>query len=204
MKTYYYQKSIILASQSPRRRMLLEQAGIEFQIKPSNTDERLIPFKTPDDFVIQAASQKAKTIAKQYPDAWIIGADTMVILDHHVMGKPLSMDEARSMLTQLAGRVHHVYTGVCIGKEEINQFHTEYVKSEVLFKALSKEEIEWYLHTDEPYDKAGAYAVQGLGSFMVKHIHGSYTNVVGLPVCEVMELLTRLNIIQRKIHINNE
>ncbi|CAN2039672.1 dTTP/UTP pyrophosphatase [Candidatus Magnetomoraceae bacterium gMMP-15] len=187
--------SLILASQSPRRKYLLEQAGLIFSIIPSSIDEGTIPISSPEEYVKAAARAKAKDIALNHPETWIIGADTIVLVDNTILGKPASIDEARAMLKRLGGRIHKVLTGYCISCKNKKKYFVDVIITKVLFKDLSHEEIEWYVHTTEPFDKAGAYAIQGLGSFLVKSIEGSYTNVVGLPVCEVMEILIKEKII---------
>ena len=195
MNKYCNNQSIILASKSPRRAYLLDQAGIQFSVIPSSFDESLVKFTSPEAHVKILAKAKADDLGKQYPEKWIIGADTIVMIDKTMLGKPGSKKQARSMLKLLSGRIHQVYTGYCICCKAKKRFFSETVKTDVLFKKLTKDEIEWYINTDEPFDKAGAYAIQGLGTFLVKSINGSYTNVVGLPVCEVIELLIQEGII---------
>ena len=180
---------LILASQSPRRKKLLEQAGIAFTVIPGNFDEDSIPRDEPKAYAKVLAREKANQIAAQYPDAWIIGADTIVCIDDAVLGKPRSKQNARSMLRRLSGRTHQVVTGYALVHQSQQRLITDAVKTDVRFKALTEAEIEWYIHTSEPFDKAGGYAIQGLGTFLVKAVSGSYTNVVGLPVCEVIALL---------------
>ncbi|MBT3311906.1 MAG: septum formation inhibitor Maf [Desulfobacterales bacterium] len=195
---------IILASQSPRREYLLKQAGLKFSIIPSDVDEDLIPVTIPSDYVKILAEAKARGISGKYPDKWVIGADTIVLINGEILGKPDSVDDARSMLNSLSGKVHHVYTGFAIFCMNKKHFYSEFVKTDVLFKKLSQEEIEWYIHTREPFDKAGAYAIQGLGTFIVKNITGSYTNVVGLPVCEVIEHLIKEKVININEDVDSE
>ncbi len=182
-------RPLILASQSPRRRYLLEQAGLTFTVVPSSVDESGFAPTAPEDYVRRLAAAKAADVAAAHPDAWVIGADTIVLIDGTVLGKPAGRPEARAMLRRLSGRTHQVYTGYSIGCREKDRVVTDAVVTDVTFKTLSGAEIEWYIHTDEPFDKAGAYAIQGLGTFLVRRINGSYTNVVGLPVCEVIEVL---------------
>jgi septum formation protein len=190
---------LILASKSPRRRYLLNQAGLAFEVIPSSVDEKSIAYSTPDRYVRELAECKAMDIAKMYPRSWVIGADTVVFVDDTILGKPKTRDEAQKMLTRLSGKIHQVLTGYCIGCFAENDFFSETIQTDVRFKALSPDEIQWYIHTDEPFDKAGAYAIQGLGTFLVKSISGSYTNVVGLPVCEVIEHLIKKNVIGLEI-----
>lgn len=191
----FMRHKIILASKSPRRRYLLKQAGLDFSVIPSGVDENIISGLSPEAYVKDLAELKARDIAQKYPESWVIGADTIVFIDNTILGKPSGKDEARMMLKKLSGKSHSVLTGFTICSEKNAVYHTDVVKTEVLFKDLSEAEIEWYIHTDEPFDKAGAYAIQGLGTFLVKRINGSYTNVVGLPVCEIIEFLIQQKIV---------
>jgi septum formation protein len=191
-------KPIILASQSPRRKQLLEQAGITFDIVPAHIDETPYLNEPPADSVTLSAQAKADHVSKKYPDHWIIAADTIVVINNTILGKPKSKEHARDMLQTLSGKIHAVYTGYSICCLKQKKTYSGIVKTNVQFKPLHSDEIEWYLQTDEPYDKAGAYAIQGIGAFIVKAIDGSYTNVVGLPVCEVMDVLMKQQIINRK------
>ena len=186
---------LILASQSPRRRYLLEQAGIEFSVIPSSFDENSVKPSSPDVYVRQLAESKARDISEQYAGSWVIGADTIVFIDGNILGKPDSRGEARSMLERLSGKTHQVLTGYCICCHSIGRLFSDVVKTEVRFKKLTAREIDWYINSGEPFDKAGAYGIQGIGTFLVRRINGSYTNVVGLPVCEVMDFLIREKII---------
>jgi septum formation protein len=180
---------LILASKSPRRQYLLKQAGVSFEVIPSNFDEGSVAKMLPEDYVKILAEAKAKDISTRYAESWVIGADTIVQIDGDILGKPASKKEARHMIARLSGQTHQVYTGFAIRCESRGKLFSDTCKTDVRFKTLTKDEIEWYIQTDEPFDKAGAYAIQGLGTFLVKQIHGSYTNVVGLPVCEVIEYL---------------
>ena len=186
---------LILASSSPRRRYLLKQAGLKFSVIPSRFDENSVTLSSPESYVRLLAEGKAKDISMQYPDNWIIGADTIVFIDNSILGKPGSRAEARTMLTRLSGKTHQVITGYCICCKAKDRFFSDSVKTDVHFKKLTEKEINWYINSGEPFDKAGAYAIQGIGTFLVKRINGSYTNVVGLPVCEVLELLISAGII---------
>jgi len=187
---------LILASKSPRRSDLLEQAGLTFSVIPSDFDESTVAMSDPDSYVIALAEYKAIDISEKHPASWVIGADTIVLIDRNILGKPGSKEEARDMLQRLSGKTHQVLTGYCICCKKKNRFFSETIKTDVRFKKLSDAEIEWYIQTEEPFDKAGAYAIQGLGTFLVKRINGSYTNVVGLPVCEVIELLIKEGVIE--------
>lgn len=190
---------LILASKSPRRKYLLEQAGLEFSIIPSEVDEDSIPLSEPFDYVKTLAEIKAEDIAKNHPDNWVLGADTIVLIDGEILGKPRSKDDALKMLQKLNGKTHQVYTGFSLINKNRDRKISNTITTDVLFKELSDHEIEWYINTPEPFDKAGSYAIQGLGTFLVKSIKGSYTNVVGLPVCEVIEALLAENIIGQTI-----
>lgn len=196
MENARIQPPLILASQSPRRRYLLEKAGISVTVIPSSVDESAIQATSPEQMVRLLAEAKAGEIAAAHRNSWVIGADTVVVSDGRVMGKPDSIADARRMLSRLSGQIHTVMTGFCIRCEERNRIHSDTVTTAVEFKQLATEEIEWYIHTGEPFDKAGAYAIQGLGTFLVKSITGSYTNVVGLPVCEVIEFLIHEGIVK--------
>jgi septum formation protein len=190
--------SLILASKSPRRKLLLEQAGLDFSVVVSQFRESSLAWSEPVRYTRDLALAKAGEVAARFPDSWVIGADTIVMAGGDLLEKPVSVDDARRMLTRLSGAVHDVYTGFAVVHQGNNHAHVDSVRSEVEFKPLSAAEIEWYVHTDEPYDKAGAYAIQGLGSFLVRSVKGSYTNVVGLPVCEVVDYLLRHEIIRRR------
>jgi septum formation protein len=182
---------LILASQSPRRKYLLEQAGLIFRVMPSCIDESKRPQSAPDDYVQSLAIAKAEDVARLHPDSWVLGADTIVAVDARMLGKPKSAQEARIMLQRLSGKTHHVFTGFCLCRRRTAHRVADTVRTEVTFKSLTDQEIDWYINTGEPFDKAGAYAIQGLGTFLVRRINGSYTNVVGLPVSEVVEILIR-------------
>ena len=187
---------LILASQSPRRRHLLTKAGLEFSVIPSRFDERRVTLSSPDSYARHQAEHKASDVSVQYPDSWVIGADTIVLIDGAILGKPNSRSEARTMLSSLSGRTHQVLTGYCICCHRTGRLFSDTVRTDVCFKKLTDREIDWYILSEEPFDKAGAYAIQGIGSFLVKRIYGSYTNVVGLPVCEVVDFLINEQVIE--------
>jgi len=182
---------IVLASKSPRRRDLLNQTGLAFSVIPSHIDETTVQMSSPLDLVKTLAEEKAKPISERYEASWVIGADTIVVIDNTILGKPNSAKEARGMLKHLSGRNHRVMTGYAIFCKSRDRYFSETVETKVCFKKLTDSEIEWYIHTREPFDKAGGYAIQGLGMFLVKRINGSYTNVVGLPVCEIIDFLLK-------------
>jgi len=196
MKKTAKNSSLILASKSPRRRSLLEQAGLEFSVIPSNFKENSLSLSSPESYVRRLAEAKAKDISQKYPDSWIIGADTIVFIDNAMLGKPGTRPEAREMLRRLSGKTHQVLTGYCICCQAMDRLFSETIITDVCFKELTKLQIDWYIDSGEPFDKAGAYAIQGIGTFLVKRIHGSYTNVVGLPICEVLEFLLNEGVVE--------
>lgn len=180
-------QTLILASSSPRRKELLANLHLTFEVFSCNVDESFDPVLSPEEIVMELSSRKAKAVSKQNPSSFIIGADTVVVLEGTVLGKPKDNTEAFSMLQSLSGKAHAVYTGVAIiTPEKEIQF---YVKTDVVFWELSDDEIEAYIHTGEPFDKAGAYGIQGFGSMFVKEIHGDYFAVVGLPVSKTIREL---------------
>ena len=185
----------ILASASPRREELLRSAGLKFKILPAHVNEDYIDGETPRQHVRRLSQDKALVLAQKYPDAWVLGADTIVVIDDLILGKPKNKTQARQMLEKLSGREHKVFTGFTLARTASKITKTTVVQSAVKFKPISTEEMEWYISCDEPYDKAGGYAVQGKGACFIKSIRGSYTNVIGLPLCEVLEELKKLNAI---------
>ncbi len=190
------QQHIILASQSPRRRQMLEQMGLKLDIRPADVDESNGKNLLPKEFVEYLSRLKAQAVMDDIPDAWVIGADTIVVADDRILGKPRDNQQAVEMLKFLSGREHFVYTGFTIGNIEKQIITTQTAETRVRFKPLSDSEIQWYARTNEPYDKAGGYGIQGKGGFMVASIEGSYTNVVGLPLCKVIDALVELGVIK--------
>ncbi len=179
--------NVVLASASPRRRELLQKAGVEFTVKVSDAEEHIAPDTPPHEAVMSLARQKAQAVAKVCPDDLVIGADTVVVYDGAILGKPADEADAARMLRMLSGKTHEVFTGVCLicaGKAE-----TFYARTQVTFYPLTQPEIEAYIATGEPMDKAGAYGIQGRGCTLVSGICGDYFNVVGLPVAEVCRRL---------------
>lgn len=184
---------LILASQSPRRRALLERLGLKFTIKTSQLDESAYTAETPEGLVKLLSREKALWVARQEsPDTLVLGADTVVVLNGQALGKPENPAEAEAMLTALSGRTHTVCTGLtlCRGTEIL----TEAEQTQVTFRTLRPEEITAYVRSGEPLDKAGAYGIQGLGSLFVSGIHGDYSNVVGLPLCRLGQMLNHFGI----------
>jgi len=184
--------ALVLASASPRRRELLGQLGILLDVRAPNVDESPLPDESPPDHTVRLARVKAAKIAAQFPNEWVLGADTIVVIDGRILGKPADEDEAFAMLRAICGRWHTVYTGYCLMRHG-GESYTGVVDSEVFIRALSDEQIRAYIATGEPLDKAGAYAIQGIGAALVQQVRGSYTNVVGLPLAEVALLWERIH-----------
>lgn len=170
--------------------------GIEFEVIPAQIEEEAIDGETPKEHVVRLSQAKALEVGRTVKDRWILGADTIVFIDGEVLGKPRTEVEAYVMLKKLSGREHTVMTGFFIYHPERNQTASTVVESQVKIKELSDNEIGGYIKTGEPFDKAGAYAVQGIGMFMIEKVFGSPSNVIGLPVCEVVNALKSLGAIQ--------
>lgn len=188
--------SFILASLSPRRRQLLGSLGLRFTVVPSGVEESRLDGESPRDHVMRLSREKAFHVAGRYPDSWVLGADTIVVVDGTILGKPGDPDEARAMLRRLSGREHMVITGFSIVNRKGGVAHVEAVETSVLFRDLDNEEIEWYIKGDEPYDKAGGYAFQGGAGCFVQSIRGSASNVIGLPLAEVVAAMKRLGVVR--------
>jgi septum formation protein len=186
---------IVLASASPRRSELLESAGVEFSVVPSDIPEEPLPGETPEAHVRRLALEKAREVASSNPGRIFIGADTIVVCDGEIMGKPADEADAVHMLRKLAGKGHQVITGFAIHDRQTGRDVVDAVTTQVFFKPLTDAEIQAYVATGCPMDKAGAYAIQGGAAYMVQGIQGSYTNVVGLPLCEVVGALRQLGAI---------
>lgn len=187
---------IVLASASPRRSELLESAGIGFAIVPADIPEERLPGEEPVDHVLRLAREKARESARKSAGRFFIGADTIVYCDGEVMGKPRDAADAERMLKKLSGVPHEVVTGFAVYDRERDGMVADAVRTKVYFKSLRNEEIAAYIATGCPFDKAGAYAIQGGAAHMVERIEGSYTNVVGLPLCEVVEALRTMGAIE--------
>lgn len=191
------QRKLVLASASPRRHELLASVGLSFEVLPADIDEEGLPMQeTPAKSAEFVAQRKAAVIAQRYPEAVVLSADTMVVLPEQaeILNKPRSPEDAVSMLRRLRARSHEVITGYCICCHEAERIEVAHVKTEVHFMPLSDEQIQGYVATGHPLDKAGAYGIQETGAFLVRQIIGSYTNVVGLPVAEVVSRLSEWGI----------
>ena len=180
--------SLILASASPRRSELLTQLGLAHTILVADIDETPFSNEPPADYVLRVAAEKASAIQQQSPeDSVVIAADTSVVLDNKIMGKPQDLDHAIAMLSHLSARTHQVYSAVSVCGKQTQQVLSI---SDVTFRAISIQEIIQYWHTGEPADKAGAYAIQGLGSTFIETINGSFSGIMGLPLFETAQLLS--------------
>ncbi len=180
---------IVLASISPRRKVILKQIGIPFEAVGSMVEETLYGGMKPTDIACEVAILKAESVQHNRKNRWILGADTIVVMKKRIFGKPKNTHECHDMLVHLRGKNHRVITGFCIVDPGGKTVHIQAVTTKVRIKEIKEIEIEAYIKTGEPFGKAGGYAIQGIGSFMIEHISGSYTNVVGLPICEVVSAL---------------
>lgn len=185
-------KTLILASQSPQRRKILKPFVSNLIVIPSLLDEKKIPLTIPYEYVKVLSQFKTKKIAKIYPYLWVLGADTIVTINGNIIGKPLNKTNSISTLKRLSGKTHKVYTGYTIECASKNAILTKTISTDVEFKKISDLEIEYYASTGESFDKSGGYAIQGIGSFLIKKINGSCSNVMGLPICEVLEDLNNM------------
>ncbi len=211
---------LTLASSSPRRKELLERLGFQLRIVQANIDESQLPAELPEDYAKRVARAKVLAVVRRLqatlyttdqearrqfaqgpggvpahgedPVRWVVGADTVVVVDDQIFGKPADLQEAREMLLRLSGREHLVITGFCLFDLKRNREGLQAVTTVVKFKDIAGHEIDQYLSTGESMDKAGAYAVQGVGSYLVEYMRGSYTNVVGLPLCQVIEMMEEM------------
>jgi septum formation protein len=179
---------LVLASTSPRRKRLLRQIGIPFRTVTNRIGEDALS-RDPLMNARLLAEAKAQAVVEKCKGSWILGADTIVVLGRAVLGKPADEGEAFAMLRQLSGREHRVITGFCLVAGDLKEPYSEASVTRVTFRVLTKEEILGYVATGEPFGKAGSYGIQGIGAFLVKGISGSYTNVVGLPLCALVSAL---------------
>lgn len=179
----------ILASQSPRRKELLSRLGLEFEIITADIDETMDPALSVRDAVAQVCEKKAQAVGQTHPGRLILSADTIVVVENTVLGKPHSETEAKAMLRRLSGRTHCVMTAYCLWKDGTAETHVE--ETSIRFKPLSDREIDAYVATGSPMDKAGAYGIQDQASVFAESLEGDYYNVMGLPVCGVVKALRR-------------
>jgi septum formation protein len=188
-KNGVFTMKLILASSSPRRKTILENAGYSFEVKEPNVDENLHIKLPPIDLVMKLALLKANSVFAKEDDTVVIGADTIVCIDGKNIGKPENVEQSRSLLRQLSGRLHRVYTGVALVSKERQE--TFFVQAKVNFMKLDEDLINRYIATEEPFDKAGGYAIQGKGRILVESIDGDYYGVAGLPIAQLAKRLER-------------
>lgn len=190
------QPDLVLASASPRRRELLERIGLKLEVVPSDVDETVLPDESPAAHVERLSRAKATEVASRsgLKGRHVLGSDTVVVIDSEILGKPKDNDEAMTMLQRLQGRQHQVWSGFAVIDRQSGQFKSGAIVTEVTFRHLTREEIAGYIATGEPHDKAGAYGIQGIGAALVEKIDGSYTSVVGLPLCAVIKVLEELGV----------
>jgi len=193
METHLLRR-IILASASPRRKELLEQIGLKFEVDPGDYEEHIYQGMEPHQLARNLSLRKANASAAKHKHAVIIAADTVIISDNRIMGKPHSEDDARKMLETISGKFHSVVTGFTIIDTSANKTITRSVETTVYVRKLSRPEIDAYVKSKEPLDKAGAYGIQGLGAVIIERIEGDYFNVVGLPLCALSEALKEFGV----------
>jgi len=189
-------KKIILASGSPRRKQLLEMMGLEFEVSPSTYEEDMSHSSDPYELAKFLSLKKAQDVALKHKqdNAIIIAADTLISCDDKIFGKPHTPERAKEMLNAMSGRAHYVITGYTLIDTETNQIISDTKKTKVYFRELTQREIDAYIATGEPLDRAGAYAIQEKGSFLVEKVEGDYSNFMGLPVNDVMLALRKLGV----------
>jgi len=187
-------KNIILASKSPRRKSLLKQIGLNFTVDVSEVDERKFSHSNPVGLAKSLSKAKAEAVFVRHKNAIIISADTLVVLNKEIIGKPKSAKDAEKILKKLSGKTHLVITGFTVLDSKTKKEITKTVKSKVKFKKLTKKEINWYVKTGEPLDKAGAYGIQDKGAIFIEEVEGDFFNVVGLPIFELSESLKKFGI----------
>ena len=187
-------KAIILASASPRRKELLEQIGLKFRVEPSNYQENIRFDLEPHDLARALSLEKARLVARNHRNALVIAADTFIVFEGRILGKPRTETEAKEMLETMSGKPHSVITGFTIIDTDSNKTVSRSVETRVHLRKLGSDEIDAYVRSKEPLDKAGAYAIQGLGSVIVERIEGDYSNVIGLPLSALTESLKEFGV----------
>ena len=185
---------LILASGSPRRRHWLEAMRIPFELQAPKVDESPLLDEDPMDLVLRLAELKAEVVARRNPGRWVLAADTTVAVDHHTLNKPKDVEDAVRMLGLIQGRAHQVHTGFCLQKND--RVHSFVDTAQVHFRPLTETQIRWYVGTREPMDKAGAYAIQGIGALFIESVQGSFSTVMGLPVERMSALFLSLGVLK--------
>jgi septum formation protein len=185
-------EKLVLASKSPRRAEILKAVGWAFEPVAANIDETRLESEDAVSYVKRLAQTKAEAVAKRFPTSLVLGADTVVLVDSEILGQPRDAENARRMLKVLSGKWHHVLTGVALMRARENLFVVDHETTRVRFCEMSAAEIDWYVATGEPLDKAGAYAVQGRAALFIEEIQGDYFNIMGLPVRLVYELSRKI------------
>lgn len=189
-------EKLILASGSARRSQMLLEAGIQFEKKVSDIEEEVLPGETAEKMVVRLSEAKGQAVALLNPEDWVLSADTTVVIDELILNKPIDFNDSVKMLSKLQGDTHFVLGGITITNIEKGISETHLVKSKVWMKKLSMESIHNYIKTNEPNDKAGSYAIQGIGASFIERIEGSYTNVVGMDLSLVVDLLLKHKVIK--------
>ncbi len=185
---------IILASSSPRRRDLLRQIGVDFDVYPADVDESILAGESPEDYAVRVSRDKVRVVAKKVGEGIIIAADTIVVFKDAILGKPVDSEDAKRMLEMLSGKMHRVITGLAVMNAATGMVICKTPTTTVWFRNLDEEEVNKYVFSGEPLDKAGAYGIQGKGALLVDKIKGCYNNVVGLPLALLDEMLREFGI----------
>jgi septum formation protein len=188
---------LILASASPRRRELLSQAGLTFEVHAADIDESRLPYEAPSTYVHRLALEKARAVHALFPAATVIGADTTVVLENEMMNKPADVADAERMLRALSGRIHQVHTGIAVVTPTAERVHLE--TTHVTFSEIGEGDLGRYLASGDPLDKAGAYGIQGFAARWIPRVEGDYFNVVGLPIAATIRLLKELAVQQENL-----
>lgn len=196
--------SVVLASASPRRKELLEQIGVPFTVITSRVDETIEKPCSPEKVVEELALRKARKVAKSLQKGWVLGADTIVVLKNEILGKPKDTQDAFEMLKKLSNHNHWVITGIALLNAETGSYNLDYEKTKVFFASLQTQEIMAYINTGEPFDKAGAYGIQGKAAVFIQKIEGSYSNVVGLPLRKTAAMLEKAGIRKEVYWLHDE
>ncbi len=195
MSLYIMKKDLVLASGSPRRSEMLTSCGIQFTKSVADIEEIVLPNETPKAMVERLSIEKGKVVAKKFPDSWVLSADTTVSIDNDILNKPADFNDSMMMLKKISGRTHTVWGGISLTCIASHALVTKSFSSEVTLRELREHEIKQYIKTGEPADKAGSYAIQGIGASLVTEVKGSYTNVVGLNLAACIDMLRESGVI---------